>query len=137
VRDQRWLVGMEYQHNLGRLFGEFKMQADLILTDDTGTRFLVDTKYKVLGAASRQDGLAQADFYQMYAYGNAGDRSYDEIVMLYPTTETVEGVFEHDSLRLYVRQFDPRAIFDPLQKHLDETAAIEQLSLALQTKGQG
>ncbi len=55
--------------------------------------------------------------------------------MLYPTTETVEGFFEHDNLRVYVRQFDPRTIYDPLQKRLAETAALEQLSGALQTIG--
>ena len=134
VRDQRWLADVKYQHRLGRLFGEFNMEADLILTDDTGSRLLVDTKYKVLEAAKRHGGLAQEDFYQMYAYGKAGDRPYDEIVLLYPTTETVKAYFEHDGLQLYVRQFDPRAIYNPLHKRLDEPAAIEQLSSALQTK---
>ena len=53
VRDQRWLADVKYQHRLGRLFCEFNMEADLILTDDTGSRLLVDTKYKVLDAAKR------------------------------------------------------------------------------------
>lgn len=134
VRDQRRLVDVKYQHNLGKLFGKFNMEADLILTDDTGAKLLVDTKYKALDAAKQHGGLDQEDFYQMYAYGKAGDRPYDEIVLLYPTTEAVEGSFEHDDLQLYVRQFDPRAIYNPLHKRLDETAAIEQLSSALQTK---
>ena len=43
-------------------------------------------------------------------------------------------VSEHDGLQLYLKQFDPRAIYNPLQKRLDETAAIGQLSSALQTK---
>src|SRR5918997_1671447 len=109
------------------------MEADLILTDDTGARLLVDTKYKVLDAAKRHGGLAQEDFYQMYAYGNAGDQPFDEIVLLYPSTETVEAFFEHDGLQLHVRQFDPRALYNPLHKRLDETAAVEQLSNALHT----
>ena len=44
------------------------------------------------------------------------------------TVERVRAVFEHENLRVYVRQFEPRAIFDPLQRRLGETAALEQVS---------
>jgi 5-methylcytosine-specific restriction enzyme subunit McrC len=135
IGDQRWLTDVDYQHRLGRLFGEFNMEVDLFLTDDSGASFLVDTKYKVLDAAKPHTGLSQEDFYQMYAYGNAGRRSHDEIVLLYPTVEEVRTAFEHDNLKVYVRQFDPRVIYDPVLRRLDEAAALEQLGRALQITG--
>ena len=66
------------------------MKVDLILTDDTYRRILLDTKYKTLDAQTEHQGLYQADFYQMYAYGRAGERYYDDIVLLYPTTDVVQ-----------------------------------------------
>jgi 5-methylcytosine-specific restriction enzyme subunit McrC len=48
LEDGCGLAKVEYQRRLGRFFGEFHMNADLMLTDDTGHSFLLDTKYKVL-----------------------------------------------------------------------------------------
>jgi 5-methylcytosine-specific restriction enzyme subunit McrC len=128
----RHLARVGYQHRLGRLFGAFGMDVDLALTDDAGETFLVDTKYKVLDANERHGGLSQADFYQMYAYGSAGIRDYDDIVLLYPTTTSpVEHVFHQGSLRLHVRQFDPRIIYNRQSSSLDALAAARELSRAL------
>ena len=44
----RRLARVQYQRRLGRLFGEFNMDADLVLNDDASRSFLADTKYKVL-----------------------------------------------------------------------------------------
>ena len=106
------LAKVEYQRRLGRLFGEFNMDADLVLTDDAGRSLLVDTKYKVLDPKKRHGGLSQADFYQMYAYGSAGKRCYHDIVLLYPTSKVAQRTFHQGEIRLHVRQFDPRNIFD-------------------------
>ena len=108
------LVRVEAQRRLGRLFGEFVMKVDIVLHDGAGRRFLVDTKYKVLDAGKDHAGLSQADFYQMYAYGNAGDGNYDGVVLLYPSTAAAMPAkthFTHGPLQLYVRRFDPRAIY--------------------------
>jgi 5-methylcytosine-specific restriction enzyme subunit McrC len=49
----RGLAKVEYQRRIGRLFGEFNMDADLVLTDVTGRSLLVDTKHKVLDHKKR------------------------------------------------------------------------------------
>ena len=67
----------------------------------------------------------------MYAYGRAGEQRYDEIILLYPTTDMVRRTFHHDSLRLRVRQFDPRLIYNTDLGRLDDTAATIELSRAL------
>jgi 5-methylcytosine-specific restriction enzyme subunit McrC len=130
VDDNRHLKDVNYQHRLGRLFGECNMDVDLVLTDEDNRSFLVDTKYKALDTREKHMGLAQADFYQMYAYGSAGRRLYDEVVLLYPTTEMVGRTFHHPSLQLHVRQFDARQIYDPEQGRLNEEAVVTPLSFS-------
>jgi 5-methylcytosine-specific restriction enzyme subunit McrC len=125
------LEEVSYQHRLGRLFDEFDMNADLVLTDNAGDSFVVDTKYKILDPKERHGGLSQADFYQMYAYGSAGKRRYDEIVLLYPTSIPIRRDFRQNKLRLYVRQFDPRTIYDHENGGLNEAAVAKELSQAL------
>lgn len=126
----RRLARVRYQHRVGKLFGEFEMRPDLVLTDDAGDSFLVDTKYKTLDIAQRHGGLSQADFYQMYAYGKAGERSYADVILLYPATTRVQPTFHHGALRLHVRQFDPRKLYDPKKGALNEDAATRELTEA-------
>ena len=130
----RHLAGVRYQHRLGRLFGEFNMDADLVLTDNAGDSFLVDTKYKTLDSNEHHGGLSQADFYQMYAYGSAGKQHYDNIVLLYPTTTNpVEHTFRQRGLRLHARQFDPRAIYEHQRSSINVVGVAKELSRALST----
>ncbi len=128
----RRLVKVERQRVLGKLFDEFDMKVDLVLEDDQGERFLVDTKYKVLDPDEDHVGLSQADFYQMYAYGRAGKEKYGEIFLLYPATGApVERNFDQDGLKLRVRQFDPRKIYDPDTGRLNVDDTIKELARAL------
>ncbi len=129
--EHRRLVKVSYQHRLGRLFGEFNMDADLVLTDDAGDSFVVDTKYKTLDEKESHGGLSQADFYQMYAYGSAGKRPYDDIVLLYPTTKKIQRDFRQGKLRLHVRQVDPHIIYDGKTGNLNEAVVTQELSQAL------
>jgi 5-methylcytosine-specific restriction enzyme subunit McrC len=129
--DGRRLVKVGYQRRLGRLFGEFNMDADLVLIDDAGRSFVVDTKYKVLDPKKRHGGLSQADFYQMYAYGNAGKQRFDDIVLLYPMSDVAERTFQQDEIRLHVRQFDPRNIYDAEGGGPDQGKVVDELSRAL------
>ena len=131
VGDNRHLKDVNYQHRLGRLFDEFNMDVDLVLTDDTNRSFLLDTKYKALDPEEKHMGLTQTDFYQMYAYGGAGRQRYDEIILLYPTTDAVRRSFHHSGLQLHVRQFNPRVICDPSYGRLNRAAAAAELSKAL------
>jgi 5-methylcytosine-specific restriction enzyme subunit McrC len=132
LSDGRRFANIEPQRALGKQFGEFNMKVDLILTDTEGQRFLVDTKYKVLDASKQHDGISQSDFYQMYAYGNAGRRRYDRVVLQYPATEpAVDRLFHQAGLALQVRQFALRKICDPNTRRLDIDGAARELGRAL------
>jgi 5-methylcytosine-specific restriction enzyme subunit McrC len=125
------LARVAYQRRLGRLFGEFNMDADLVLTDEAGRSLLVDTKYKVLDSDKRHVGLSQADFYQMYAYGSAGKRRFDDIVLLYPASDVAERTFQQDEISLHIRQFDPRSIHDAEGAGPDHDKVVQELSRVL------
>ena len=62
----------------------FRLRPDLALRDGDYFPLLIDMKYKWLDADVRASGIAQADFYQMYAYA----RRYEcpRVLMLYPQT---------------------------------------------------
>ena len=65
------------------------MKVDLVLTDDGGESFWWTPSTRSSTLPRDHAGLSQDDFYQMYAYGTAGRRRYDEIVLLYPATAPV------------------------------------------------
>lgn len=133
LEDGGRIAKVERQRVLGKLFDEFDMKVDLVLEDDRGKRFLVDTKYKVLDSRKDHAGLSQADFYQMYGYARAGRETFREIFLLYPVGEVpVEEDFcQEEDLTLRVRQFDPRRIYDPVtgSPNIDDT--VEELGRAL------
>lgn len=108
--EQRKIVAVEPQSYLGQLFGEFRMVVDLVLTESSGRRILLDTKYKLLDSEERHVGLSESDFYQMFGYARAGKSDYDEIILLYPRKQGQTGVIEpkyaSDGLTLKVRQID-------------------------------
>jgi 5-methylcytosine-specific restriction enzyme subunit McrC len=125
------LVSVDSQRNLGSLFGEFRMNVDLVLVDSSGKTVLVDTKYKSLNQARKHQSLSQEDFYQMYAYGRAGKKEYDEIILLYPETDRIARTFSSGKLRLHIRQFNPRCLFDLHDGRVNTAAAVAELSRAL------
>ncbi len=129
------LAWVKKQQPLGKLFEKFGMKVDLILKDDTHRMVLLDTKYKTLGVQKDQQGLSQDDFYQMYAYGSAGERPYEDIVLLYPTTDVVQQTFTHGRMKLHVRQFDPRVIYNSERGQPDEEAIVKELNEALSVLG--
>lgn len=84
-----------------------------------------------ISSKKRHGGLSQADFYQMYAYGSARKTGYDDIVLLYPTSNVTQRTFHQGELRLHVRQFDPRNIFEAESGNPNEREVAEKLSRAL------
>ncbi|MBA2692926.1 MAG: hypothetical protein H0U65_10595 [Rubrobacter sp.] len=100
---------VETKENLGKLFGEFKMEVDVVLRTSGGA-YLLDTKYKVLGDEKNHGGISQSDFYQMHAYATAGEKGYDGVILLYPRTTASPSeralVNERDGVRLFVRYVD-------------------------------
>lgn len=127
----RSLVAVQPQQFLGRLFGEFQMRVDLRLIDSAGRKILLDTKYKVPDPEAAHQGLSQADFYQMYGYGRAGKEEYDEIVLLYPEAGGTRNTFASGPLRLHIRSFDPRSIWNRATGRIDPAGALEEIRSAL------
>lgn len=67
----------------------------------------------------------------MYAYGSAGKRCYDDIVLLYPSSTVAQRSFHQREIRLHVRQFDPRNIFNAESNSPNEREVAKELSRAL------
>jgi 5-methylcytosine-specific restriction enzyme subunit McrC len=70
--------------------GWFQLKPDLLVTDSTGNRMVLDTKWKLINGSkdNSQDkfGLSQVDFYQMYVYGQTYLQGDGDIVLIYPKT---------------------------------------------------
>lgn len=91
----------------------FQLRPDFLLLEGTSTTVL-DAKWKRLDASKDNSkdkyGLSQADFYQLYAYGQKYLRGCGRLVLLYPQTanfrESLSPFFFNDLLRLDVVPFD-------------------------------
>lgn len=104
-------------HHLVRHKGDdwFRLKPDLLVRDAAGERLVLDTKWKLIDArkANGTDkyGLAQADFYQLQAYGQSYLQAKGDVVLIYPLTEVFEQAlpvfdFPHaPGLRLWVVPF--------------------------------
>jgi 5-methylcytosine-specific restriction enzyme subunit McrC len=92
----------------------FQLRPDLMITHG-GTSWVLDTKWKRLntGPDSKNYGLSQSDFYQLFAYGHKYLGGQGDLVLIYPKrTEFQEAlsVFEYcQGLRLWVVPFDLEA----------------------------
>jgi 5-methylcytosine-specific restriction enzyme subunit McrC len=72
--------------------GFFQMQPDF-LVEHGGERVILDAKWKRLdsGARAKKYGIAQSDFYQLFAYGHKyipSGQEHKELVLIYPKTAT-------------------------------------------------
>jgi 5-methylcytosine-specific restriction enzyme subunit McrC len=72
--------------------GFFQLRPDMVL-DDGERRIILDAKWKRLDATARDKkyGIAQSDFYQLYAYGHKyieASQPGKELVLIYPKTST-------------------------------------------------
>lgn len=123
------LTSVIVKKRVGRLFGQVRMEPDLILCA-AGRTVLLDTKYKRLSPGERPSGV---DLYQMYAYGTGGDEAFSDIVLLYPsdTSTPLNSCFLQGDLRVHVRGFDLRSIYDPVKRRLRASTVREQLKEAL------
>lgn len=67
----------------------FHLRPDIAFRDASGCPLCIDAKYKRLDAADRSLGVAQSDFYQMYAYA----RRYDcpRVLLIYPQAAETGG----------------------------------------------
>lgn len=89
----------------------FQLRPDLLISRGQ-ERWILDTKWKLLNAQNRADkyGLSQADFYQLFAYGQKYLGGVGHMALIYPRTERFRHPlppFEFGSgLRLEVLPFD-------------------------------
>jgi 5-methylcytosine-specific restriction enzyme subunit McrC len=69
----------------------FRLQPDLIVQHGA-RRWVLDSKWKRLNASNRADkyGLSQADFYQLFAYGQKYLAGQGEMVLIYPLHRTFD-----------------------------------------------
>lgn len=123
------LTSVSVKKRVGRLFGQVRMEPDLVLRSARRT-VLLDTKYKSL---SPGEGPSRDDLYQMYAYGTGGDNAFSDIVLLYPSEKStpLNSCLSQGALRVYVRGFDLRSIYDPVKRRLVAPAVRGQLNEAL------
>ncbi|PQV44931.1 McrC family protein [Paraburkholderia sp. BL21I4N1] len=94
--------------------GIFRLEPDFLIEGpDFAT--VVDAKWKLLDGADRTNnyGLRQADFYQLYAYGQKYIGESGELTLIYPRTGRFETALEPfyfaPGLRLHVLPFDLNA----------------------------
>lgn len=101
----------------------FQLRPDMIL-EINGKQIILDTKWKRLSSCeqTKQFGLSQSDFYQMFAYGHKYLNGDGNIILIYPKTDDfpeLDGFFSFSStLNLKIMSYD-------LQQ--DKLIGIEQL----------
>ena len=89
----------------------FQLKPDLLLEQGDKT-WVLDTKWKRLDAGDRQNkyGLSQADFYQLFAYGQRYLQGQGDMALIFPAWGVFKQplpVFTFDKhLRLHVLPFD-------------------------------
>lgn len=66
----------------------FHLQPDLVFRSGPSVPLILDTKYKLLDRRKRHLGIAESDFYQMYAY--AEQYACPRILLLYPSGDGIE-----------------------------------------------
>jgi 5-methylcytosine-specific restriction enzyme subunit McrC len=129
------LISVKGQQSLGKLFHEFDMIYDILIETKEGIEFLIDTKYKTPDIGKSHEGLAQSDFYQMFAYAFSQNKKYQKVIMLYPKSRIHQTVYSHDNAnhiaQLAIRCVDLEKIWDNENKKLDEGALISDLKRCL------
>jgi 5-methylcytosine-specific restriction enzyme subunit McrC len=90
----------------------FQLRPDLVVQRYQKTVMVLDTKWKLLSAADRENkyGLSQGDFYQMFAYGHRYLFGEGDLILIYPKTENFSETLPpfgfSEKLRLWVTPFD-------------------------------
>ncbi|NAT16166.1 restriction endonuclease, partial [Pseudomonas syringae pv. actinidifoliorum] len=94
-----------------RLQKVFQLRPDLMITQGEKS-WVLDTKWKRLDSemGRKNYGLSQADFYQLFAYGQKYLGGQGDLVLIYPKRASFQEalpIFEFsEGLRLWVVPFD-------------------------------
>ena len=73
----------------------FELRPDLLLSHKGGGDVVIiaDSKWKVLNTSAHNNGISQADLYQLYAYGR--EYGCDRLFLIYPQTENFDRAVEY------------------------------------------
>lgn len=70
----------------------FRLKPDLLVRESAADCLVLDTKWKLIedkkANSTDKYGLAQADFYQLYAYGQSYLDGEGDVVLIYPRTDS-------------------------------------------------
>jgi 5-methylcytosine-specific restriction enzyme subunit McrC len=106
------ITAQDNQHHLAYLNGngKFKLKPDIVINKNTDSVIVADTKWKILSEEKTHQGIAQADMYQLFAYGTKYENC-KEMYLIYPYDEVEEGNFynyykNEEKLNLKVLFFD-------------------------------
>ena len=90
----------------------FTLKPDLMIEQNNEVKYVLDTKWKLIDVTDEQNkfGLSQADFYQMYAYGQKYLKGEGALFLIYPYTEQFNKPIPYsfdfnDELKLWVVPF--------------------------------
>src|SRR4030095_2837536 len=104
----------------------FKLEPDIYIADGNQC-WILDTKWKLLDASKRADkyGLSQADFYQLFTYGQKYLGGAGRMALIYPRTEAF-----HSPINTF--HFDERLHLEVLPFDLDQERllGVERLGFA-------
>jgi len=83
---------------------KFALKPDIVINDG---EIIMDTKWKILSEEKQNDGINQADMYQLYAYGTKY-KNCKKLYLIYPKDENVKSqTFKfNDDLILHIEFFD-------------------------------
>lgn len=90
----------------------FRLEPDILLEHTDRRAWVLDAKWKLIDANARTDkyGLSQADFYQLFAYGQKYLQGKGDMALVYPRSRRLVapiGPFKFsETLRLHVLPFD-------------------------------
>ena len=113
VRAQSCAKTLVVHHIANEKRGMFTLKPDLIIEKSGEALCVLDTKWKRIDSSSKfkfKFDLSQADFYQMFAYGQKYLNGKGTLILIYPQTEyfttPIEGHFKFsDDLKLWVLPF--------------------------------
>ncbi|MGL6200393.1 MAG: McrC family protein [Lachnospiraceae bacterium] len=99
----------------------FALRPDLVL-ETGGKTVVLDTKWKLLSDKVKNNGIAQSDMYQMYAYSKK--YKANRVVLLYPKSNTMSTTnikyYSDDNVKAQVSFIDLRNADDSIAKLIAE-----------------
>ena len=117
IKSQDKTHHLVYENSIGR----FRLKPDIVIN---GGKIVADTKWKILSEEKAQNGVSQADMYQMYAYGTKYEKC-EKMYLIYPKSD-----LEIENIYTFFKSNKPKSLdleilfFDILNKRFTKTATL-------------